>query len=171
MTATFEFVCETFVITYKWEICSDSNKYIVSYGWHWNQWIWRSSSRCECVDQLCQLGCLASCVLAHLVVQNTFYLFSKYILSPLSFPNIFYLFCWPGCSIYILSWHFRVSQFFLVLPSLRPCSSRRRDWSSNVTCQNVYILNNCFNTLNNQARDSYLKALTKFFVGIIIIIF
>ena len=32
MTATFEFVCETFVITYKGKICSDSNKYIVSYG-------------------------------------------------------------------------------------------------------------------------------------------
>ena len=141
MTATFEFVCETFVITFKGKICSDSNKYIVSYGWHWNQWIWRSSSRCECVDQLCQLGCLASCVFAHLVVQYIFYLFSKYILSPLSrknififfahlvfqnkfyllikfilshlsFQNIFYLFCSPGCSKYIFSWHFHKSNTF-----------------------------------------------------------
>ena len=126
MTATFEFVCETFVITYKGKICSDSNKYIVSYGWHWNQWIWRSSSRCECVDQLCQLGCLASCALAHLVVQNIIYLFSKYILSPLSCQNIFYLFCSPSCSKCILSFfkiHFvlALSQiaYTLVLPSLK----------------------------------------------------
>ena len=167
MTTTFEFVCETFVITYKGKICSDSNKYIVSYGWHWNQWIWRSSSRCECVDQLGQLGCLASCVLAHLVVQYTFYLFFKIHFISFFLVKIYFIFfahlvvqntlsqieytlVLPSQhnttqnSKCILSWHFRVSQFFLVLPSLRPCSSRRRDWSSNVTCRNIYIFDNCF---------------------------
>ena len=98
MTTTFEFVCETFVITYKGKICSDSNKYIVSYGWHWNQWIWRSCSRCECVDQLCQLGGLASCALAHLVVQYTLNLFFKINFISFKLSNIFYLFCSPGCS-------------------------------------------------------------------------
>ena len=169
MTATFEFVCETFVITFKGKICSDSNKYIVSYGWHWNQWIWRSSSRCECVDQLGQLGCLASCVLAHLVVQYTFYLFFKIHFISFFLVKIYFIFF----AHLVVQNTLSQIEYTLVLPSLKIHNTKFEIESyhhyvhavaeegtgvATWPVETFIFLAIVFHTLYNQARDSDLKA-------------